>query len=1823
MVISAVAVLFSFLFMAPVWAVERQTLRNHVPTAVRHLQPVSKLSASKSIDLSISLPLRNREILTNLLQQIYDPTSTNYHRYLTSEQFAQQFGPTEKDYQTLLTYLKSQGLAVTGTHPNRTLVDVNGGVGNIEKVFQIGLRTYQHPTESRTFYAPDTEPSFDRTLSILSVSGLDNYVLPRPMNLKNAFHRSLNATPHVTGSGPRGNFIGKDFRAAYAPGVTLDGSGQAVGLFELDGYFPGDIAEYEALTGLPNVTVTNVLLNGRGASAGLNNVEVALDIEMVISMAPALSKVIVYEGNSPNDVLNRMATDNQARQLSCSWGFGSQVDAGRDQIFQQFAAQGQSMFQASGDLGAWSGAIFPPSDNPFITVVGGTSLTTTNPSGAWTSETAWPLSGGGISTTYALPAWQQGIGIPANQGSTTMRNIPDVACLADSIIWIVANNGEQGVVGGTSASAPLWAGFTALVNQQAAASGKASVGFINPAIYAIGKRPDFAINFHDVVSGNNTNSSSPNKFFAVTGYDLCTGWGTPNGSNLISALLGPPDSLLITPATIVTAMGAASGPFNPAAQNYALTTFGELPVNWSAANSSAWLDVSPTAGTIATNSPATVTFSLNSTASNLLAGSYVAKVWFTNLNNGFAQSRQFILNIITPPIITTQPSNQTVLSGAAARFAVGTAANAQLSYQWQRNGTNITNSGNISGSDTSVLAIADASPVDAGIYAVIVSNALNSVTSSEATLTVLPTTTPEVTMATLYSFTGGTDGANPNTLMQSTSGDFYGTTQRGGLDGSGTVFKMPPGGVPVNLHSFSGQADGAHPQAALVQSMDGNLYGTTFGGGLTGNGTVFKMGTNGLLTSLVSFNITNGDFPYAGLTFATDGNLYGTTSQGGNAGHGTAFKMNTNGVLSTLVSFVDVNGGFPHAGLIQGMDGSFYGTTFKGGNFDGGIVFKMTTNGTLTTLVPLSNIGGAFPYATLLQDESGNFYGTVAGGGSYNNGTIFKISPAGVFTNLHSFTGGSDGAHPFAGLIQGTDGNFYGTTPYGGDYGYGTVFRISADGRLTNLVEFNGYNGANPITALTQGADGNLYGTTQNGGATDQGVIFRLHLDGPLQVTAQPASQTVYSGTNILLSVATSGGIPLSYQWQMNGSNLVDGGNLFGPDRRTLSITNVASVNAGVYSVIVSNSFGSVSSDGATVQVIVAPPLFTMQPTNQTVTPGATVTFNAAALGSLPLSYHWQKDGTNLVDGARISGSASSSLTLSGVIETNNGIYSVVVSNHLAVIMSSGATLSVIPVSATGTRLAVLHSFSQSGGGWQPNGLMRANDGDLYGTTASGSATRSGAFGTIFKITTNGQFTALLSFTGNDEPTPGFAPLATLVQDTNGNFYGTTQNGGTNGAGNIFKLAPDYTYNNLYSFIGESDGYAPAFPLLLATDGNLYGSAGDVSNGGIFRITPSGQFTTFHSFTDTQGTFPVGALCQAADGNFYGMSSGGGAYGYGTVFKITPEGTLTNFYSFSGGPDGFAPVGALVQGTDGNLYGVTKYSSTNLAGMNFQQEGTALRITTNGALTLLYTFGPTYSNGTYPSAGLILSSDGNFYGTTYGAMSGGLQAGASPVNGTVFRLAPNGTLTTLVAFDGIDGGAHPNSALVEGPDGAFYGTTTTGGTGARGTIFKLSITSSPLFTSQPASQVVASGGDVMFSVAISGAPQLFYQWQKNGTNLSDGPNISGSATRILFLNNVSLSDAGNYSVTVSNTLGSVMSTNAYLTIIAQPVFQSIRMTNGTLRLDWRAMAGQRYQVQFNANLASINWINFGSIINATNDTVTATDIIDSSAQRFYRVVLLP
>lgn len=703
----------------PVRAASLQILHGHIPPATAESSPVGRLPQTNKLQLEIGLPYRNQAEFANLVNEIYDPASTNFHHYLTPQQFIERFAPSPADYQAVIDFARAHNLTITKTFPDSTLLVVTGMVADIEKTFHLNLRLYPHPTENRNFFAPDAEPSLDLDVAVLDIAGLDNFIVPHPMNL---IHKRSSRPPNSqawTGSGPGNNFIGNDFRAAYVPGVTLTGAGQTVGLLEFDGFYSADVTSYESLATLPNVPVNTELLNGFNGSPGENNIEVALDIDMAISMAPGLSKVIVYEGTSANTILTQMLDDNTAKQLSASWTYS--VNSTTSNLFQRLGAQGQSFFNASGDSGAYTGTPSSPTDDPYLTSVGGTSLTTTGDGGSWVSETVWnwyttgegkAAGSGGISKSFSLPSWQSGVSMANNQGSTSHRNLPDVALTADNI-WVIYDDGSSGEVGGTSAATPLWAGLTALVNQQAAANGQSSVGFLNPALYAIGKGSNYNNCFHDITTGNNTNSSTSTKFFAVAGYDLCTGWGTPNGPNLIAALAPGPPVITQQPSN-ASVLAGVNATFTVGASGA-----GTLFYHWrfNGTNLSG-----------ATNTSYTVTNAQNANQGNysVLVSNSVSSVVSSNA----------LLTVDSLPIISTQPQGESLTVGNNASFSVTASGPPTLSYQWQLNSTNLTNNSRISGSQSSGLAITGVLTSDAGNYSVVITNAFGATNSATAALVV-------------------------------------------------------------------------------------------------------------------------------------------------------------------------------------------------------------------------------------------------------------------------------------------------------------------------------------------------------------------------------------------------------------------------------------------------------------------------------------------------------------------------------------------------------------------------------------------------------------------------------------------------------------------------------------------------------------------------------------------------------------------------------------------------------------------------------------------------------------------------------------------------------------------------------------------------------------------------------------------------------------------------------------------------------------------------------------------------------------------------------
>ena len=515
-------------------AVPRPFLTNHVPDDVASgVAPlVGHLDAKERVSLAISLPLKNQDQLELFLEDLYDPQSPNYHHYLSASEFAERFAASEEDYGKVLRFAEANKLKVVGRGANRMVVDVEGAAADVETAFHTTLGVFQHPTEARTFYAPEREPVVELDVPLLHISGMDNYSLPQAKNVIS----DAAVTPNASGSGPSGSFLGSDLRTAYYGSGSLNGAGQTVALYEYKGYNQSDINAYFNNAGQSeNVPIKVISVNGASTTcgSGCTDIEQALDIEQAISMAPGLSQLRVYVGKNDISIFNQMAADNVAKTISCSWGWGKDQSS-LDPILEEMAAQGQTVFVATGDQGASTAAnVIWPSDDVWVTAVGGTVLTTKSAGGAWQSETGWVNSAGMASkNNISIPSWQQWAGVVtgSNGASSSLRNIPDVSSESNASQYVCANGSCRTQGGGTSYAAPLWASLMAMVNEQALNNGGSLMGFFNSTLYGIGTGSGFGSDFHDITSGNN------GKYYAVSGYDLVTGWGSPNAVNLINAL---------------------------------------------------------------------------------------------------------------------------------------------------------------------------------------------------------------------------------------------------------------------------------------------------------------------------------------------------------------------------------------------------------------------------------------------------------------------------------------------------------------------------------------------------------------------------------------------------------------------------------------------------------------------------------------------------------------------------------------------------------------------------------------------------------------------------------------------------------------------------------------------------------------------------------------------------------------------------------------------------------------------------------------------------------------------------------------------------------------------------------------------------------------------------------------------------------------------------------------------------------------------------------------------------------------------------------------
>jgi len=683
--------------------------------------------------------------------------------------------------------------------------------------------------------------------------------------------------------------------------------------------------------------------------------------------------------------------------------------------------------------------------------------------------------------------------------------------------------------------------------------------------------------------------------------------------------------------------------------------------------------------------------------------------------------------------------------------------------------------------------------------------------------------------------------------------------------------------------------------------------------------------------------------------------------------------------------------------------------------------------------------------ASLVQGPDGNFYGTTAQGGPLGQGTLFQVTPSGVFTVLRS-----DQANPAAGLVVGSDGLLYGmSSAGGGGAGFGSVFKMTTNGDLATIAILDGVNAGNPLSGLILAGDGNFYGASQEGGIEGIGAAFR--------VTPAGVVTTLFSFLGDTNGGAPTVGLTLGPDGNLYG--MTSFGGTFG-EGTIFKLTTVGALTT-IYSFQSGDGSGrqsqltlgkdgnlyGVSSDGGSAD---------LGTVFRVTTSGAftnLVSFNStngsSPQGVLAVGPGGQLYGTTLQGGSGNFGTIFK-MTTSGTLTTLVNFTSAATGEPQAGLLlasdgnfygcSSGTVFKMTPTSVVSTLAFLIPVAGQA----PEAGLTLGPDGNFYGTTRNGGTN---SLGTIFRMSLDGTFTSLFSFSN----TNGAAPQGALTVGPDGNFYGTTTLGGTSGSGTIFRCSTNGAATLLASFNG-TNGANPQCQLVMDANGNFYGTApegGPNSLGALFRVNANGSLTTLVLFNGTNGANPTDGLTVGPDGIFYGTASekGGGQLA-GTVFKVTANGTLTTIASFNS-TNGAIPLGGVVQGNGGIFYGTTAFGGTNQFG-----PGNIFKVTTNGVLTPLHFLA--FAEGSEPSTKMIFGPDGNLYGT---ALFGGSTTNDPTDNGsgTVFRITTNGVFTPLLVFQHTNG-ANPQAPLILGPDGNLYGTTANGGSGGGGTIFRIVLT---------------------------------------------------------------------------------------------------------------------------------------------------------------------
>jgi uncharacterized repeat protein (TIGR03803 family) len=1087
-----------------------------------------------------------------------------------------------------------------------------------------------------------------------------------------------------------------------------------------------------------------------------------------------------------------------------------------------------------------------------------------------------------------------------------------------------------------------------------------------------------------------------------------------------------------------------------------------------------------------------------------------------------------------------------------------------------------------------------------------------------------------VSFTTLYSFTNA--AAATASLVQGQNGSFYGTTSAGGTNSStnnyGTIFTVTSGGGYSNLVVFNGANNGAAPNGPLV-SAGQNFYGTTSAGGTNNYGTIFSMTQTGVLTTEATFTGANGAYPVGGLVLATNGLYYGTTSSGGANGQGTVFSWSSTAGLTTVVSLNGANdGSSPLAGLVTNYDGNLYGTTSLGGSDGVGTVFQFVpTTGALNPLVSFADTNGAVPSGLVVVGT--NMFGTTFYGGTSDFGTIFSVTTTGTLTVLASFDIGN-GSNPNGPLLYAADGFLYGTTVQGGSNGMGLVFRVSTNGvvgtnavipggatngitnlsTMTTVLTFNGANyGAYPQAGLIQAKDYNLYGTTTSGGANGDGNVFKASF--PPVITLQPASTNLTLGSSAVFSVqatGSSGSGGLSYQWQLDGTNiantnLADGESFSGATTASLTVADEVLSDAGSYSVIVSNTVGVVTSSVATL-TIPAPSVAFTSPKSNASTSSATVT----VLGT-----------------AQVVGGVTTDVVTNVMYELNGGTWT----SANPMVVNNWAKWSATVTLTAGSNTVMAYGVDPLGNYSPTNSLevFYVTDTTLtlltngYGANKPGFPNKPDT-----ALTTNGLvYTNLVvgtNYTVTAVPSPGY-----LFANWTKSYSGAP---GTQTLTNnplTFEMEPETAVTANFvanSFIGAKGAYSglfsvsntPAFGsagliqnLTVGTNGaysgklfigatnysvtgsfNAYGAATNQLTNGVTLVMNFNFTTTPPQITGSvqqtgRTAFNASLLAEpAATGPASPQYTNSAQYtilippqaqyapGYGCALVTNHLGTTTVKGTLADGT-AFSQNVAISQTGSLPIY-VAPYTSGGLLWgwlgiTNGVPEGELTWIRPAGASGSL--FSTSFTNVVAVQSALLTNPPANTPAIPF--TSGKLMISNSSA-GLVFFVAVsnNNALAKLGSLptNSLTGSVNPKTGLLSVTFGNVSGKGTTTGAGA---VLQASnsawgfftnatgaglialdanlASNAPVIYQMPASQNFTNQAAYQFLVRAIGASPLSYQWQFDGTNLTNGGTFSGATSPNLTVEPAGLAtDAGSYQVIVTNAFGSATSTVATLTIPA-------------------------------------------------------------------------